>query len=817
MYTHNRSKTRATVSPKEVNLFGLQFSVQPTQSLIHERPSYSKQDEHPLRESSSSLRSGYDLPPSGRRSINPFSGDAPSHERQTLSPAQYHDSRPTLRNRQVHHPSQAYATQLSDLTSHEVNSKHSREGREDGVFQMRNNARQSHSAGLLQAKQQRSGLVPGDRVVFTESPSIPGVPIVYRSAEEKSTNPDRLNLDRRRLTICPILEGEDQLRLLNFQHNAIAKIEHLSNLRRLIFLDLYDNRIEVISGLSNLKSLRVLMLGKNRISKIENLKSLSKLDVLDLHGNQITHIENLNHLAELRVLNLAGNEISHVGNLNGLESLTELNLRRNKILTVNDVDSLLKLQRLFLSFNRISCFEDISCLADAPVLSEISLDGNPLCQDGNYRQTLIKSMFHLTLLDMKKISDEEKKMVSALSRKEEQKKREMNKIAALKEKRRIAINNAARQWEVTRGMAMAKTVRLQPGLILDMDERRKNDPMDSQDLDDSRPNSGDMSSARSSEVDISESRSRENSRPSTRLDSRKTKAPTPDLLANLTPESCHLAELEGSTLNLYGPGSLEALDKSWGVQAAGSINTIAFRFIDFDQIASHLHKIRLRFPNVSTICLGQCNLSSLPQLNAFATLRRLDHLSIEKEGNPLLQFTLWKPYLLFRLAHLSLKTINDEEIQPGDTLLAQRRFKPLATHTASQLPVTRLLSLLGDSQRRQSQSLSESELKAKKQLTAEGEVSDDLVGKAGLLYFPESELQIKQRERLSKVNFSMNYINHLATQAIQMDQRQTTLEELWPEIFAEMVLQAVSEMWDVDAYRERVSQEFGLEQDWVKL
>ena len=64
--------------------------------------------------------------------------------------------------------------------------------------------------------------------------------------------------------MCPILEGEEQLRLLNYQHNLINRIEHLHGLKRLIFLDLYDNQIDSISGLNSLKSLRVLMLGKNR-------------------------------------------------------------------------------------------------------------------------------------------------------------------------------------------------------------------------------------------------------------------------------------------------------------------------------------------------------------------------------------------------------------------------------------------------------------------------------------------------------------------------------------------------------------------------
>ena len=103
-----------------------------------------------------------------------------------------------------------------------------------------------------------------DQVIFAESPIAPGVPVVYRPPEERAANPDRLNLDRRHLMVCPILEGEDRLRLLNLQHNAITRLQHLSNLRRLVFLDLYDNLVHEIASLEGLLSLRVLMLGKNR-------------------------------------------------------------------------------------------------------------------------------------------------------------------------------------------------------------------------------------------------------------------------------------------------------------------------------------------------------------------------------------------------------------------------------------------------------------------------------------------------------------------------------------------------------------------------
>ena len=47
---------------------------------------------------------------------------------------------------------------------------------------------------------------------------------------------------------------------------------------------------------------------------------------------------------------------------------------------------------------------------------------------------------------------------------------------------------------------------------------------------------------------------------------------------------------------MYGPPSLEALDRNWGMQAAGAVTVIVFKFIDFDEIYKHLPKIRTRFP-----------------------------------------------------------------------------------------------------------------------------------------------------------------------------------------------------------------------------
>lgn len=67
----------------------------------------------------------------------------------------------------------------------------------------------------------------------------------------------------------------------------------------------------------------------------------------------------------------------------------------------------------------------------------------------------------------------------------------------------------------------------------------------------------------------------------------------------LSVSDSHLAELDGETLRLFGLGALEALERGWGVQTAGAVTAIAFRYIDYDAIVPTLPRIRIKFPNVT--------------------------------------------------------------------------------------------------------------------------------------------------------------------------------------------------------------------------
>jgi len=283
-----------------------------------------------------------------------------------------------------------------------------------------------------------------DGVIFAVSKKQPGVPFVFRTQTARMVSPERLNLDRRNLAICPVLEGEEQLRLLNFENNNIAKISNLRNLPNLIFLDLYNNQIKEISGLESLGTLRVLMLGKNYIRTVERLECLSKLDVLDLHSNRITKIQNLSHLRDLRVLNLAGNQIDVMENLEGLYSLTELNLRRNNIHTVHGLDQCNSLNRVYLSDNKIASFESLESIFRLNSLAELTLDGNLVASNRYYREYLIDRIKTVKTLDMRRVTDEERRVATMLVRNDE--KLEKQRREHLKAERAHTISAIESVW-----------------------------------------------------------------------------------------------------------------------------------------------------------------------------------------------------------------------------------------------------------------------------------------------------------------------------------------------------------------------------------
>jgi len=63
-----------------------------------------------------------------------------------------------------------------------------------------------------------------------------------------------------------------------------------------------------------------------------------------------------------------------------------------------------------------------------------------------------------------------------------------------------------------------------------------------------------------------------------------------------------------------------------------------------------------------TLLFSATNIHSFHQINALTNIRRLDNLTIDLDGNAITKYNLWRPYIVFRLAHFALKKINNIEV-----------------------------------------------------------------------------------------------------------------------------------------------------------
>ena len=216
-------------------------------------------------------------------------------------------------------------------------------------------------------------------ILYVEIPQIPKNIVIYRKPSIRNKNSEKLYLNKKDLPHIPLLEGEENLKLLSLETNLITKIDHLISLNNLLFLNLYENKISEIENLQTVPKLKALMLGKNNISKIKNLQCLPEIEVLDLHSNKIKLIENLTCLKKLRILNLANNQLTSFVELMNNKNLEDINLRKNLIVSIPNLAlSFDKLRKLNLGKNMISKIEFILEFKKLKRIEELYIEGNPV-------------------------------------------------------------------------------------------------------------------------------------------------------------------------------------------------------------------------------------------------------------------------------------------------------------------------------------------------------------------------------------------------------------------------------------------------------
>ncbi|XP_041074247.1 leucine-rich repeat-containing protein 49-like [Polyodon spathula] len=454
-------------------------------------------------------------------------------------------------------------------------------------------------------------------------------------------------------------------------------------------------------------------------------------------------------------------------------------------------------------------FEDIVCLFDSLSLTEVSLDENPIAQESWYKQTALRYMVQLRHLDMKRITDEERHMASVVARKEEEKKKEGHKQAIQKEKRRLAIRNAASQWEtlIQKRSSIGKSFLELPA---QNGSKEQVSPVNGTPTELFTEEPRRLSPAGSAERlpggrEGSERQPRAPSRPNSPRDAKSSEGAGGPSVQCLSMLDSHLAELDGETLRLFGFGALEALERGWGVQTASAVTAISFRYIEYDAIAPTLPRICVKFPNLTHLIFSETNVHRLSQLAAVAQVRRLDQLTVHPEGNPVVSLALWRSFAIFRLGHL--QSINGEEVTMNDMIMAERLFGTLAHVAAAETPHYRLLLLLGESRKHQLQFLLEGQGQKAGLSPVELRENRKLLGERldrAIFNYPSRDGDTDRSEkaaRQERAQVSRCYVQGLVQEAASTNLKGESLHKLWSSLFMELVRDSVVEMRDRPTFR----------------
>eukprot|EP01137_Pigoraptor_chileana_P001151 Opistho-2@38366 len=209
----------------------------------------------------------------------------------------------------------------------------------------------------------------------------------------------------------------------NLAGKGIEDIENFRGCRHLSVLYLYENQIESMRSISCLTGLTHLYLQDNRIRKIEGLEGLTRVTKLYLNNNEIETVEGLESLVALQELYLQNQRIPEGHSLWFKPSVAEalsrnlriLNISNNSISSIDMIVELKGIHTLIAANNKIESAETLcQHVAQLRSLTNLDLRGNPICDLTKYRERIIIASSSLSVLDDKKIADNERRFLVSL-------------------------------------------------------------------------------------------------------------------------------------------------------------------------------------------------------------------------------------------------------------------------------------------------------------------------------------------------------------------------------------------------------------------
>uniref|UniRef100_A0A2K5XNJ0 Leucine rich repeats and IQ motif containing 1 n=1 Tax=Mandrillus leucophaeus TaxID=9568 RepID=A0A2K5XNJ0_MANLE len=176
-------------------------------------------------------------------------------------------------------------------------------------------------------------------------------------------------------------------------------LESLKNLQQLI---LDHNQLISTKGLCDTPTIVYLDCSHNHLTDVEGIENCGLLQILKLQGNYLSELPSLENLVLLRELHLDDNSISTVEAFSSywLPLLQNLTVSQNSLTKIVPLFHFVSLEKLDVSHNCLSDLKSVIKWFDACYsLRALSLTGNPLLQETNWRDSLLKVLPDLRILN----------------------------------------------------------------------------------------------------------------------------------------------------------------------------------------------------------------------------------------------------------------------------------------------------------------------------------------------------------------------------------------------------------------------------------
>ena len=545
-------------------------------------------------------------------------------------------------------------------------------------------------------------------ILYVEIPQIPKNIVIYRKPTIRNKNSEKLYLNKKDLPHIPLLEGEENLKLLSLETNLITKIDHLISLNNLLFLNLYENKISEIENLQTVPKLKALMLGKNNISKIKNLQCLPEIEVLDLHSNKIKLIENLSCLKKLRILNLANNQLTSFVELMNNKNLEDINLRKNLIVSIPNLAlSFDKLRKLNLGKNMISKIEFILEFKKLKRIEELYIEGNPVI----FIKDAYKKFYNLPLKFKDQAQFQIYKNNTNGNNQNNNNNGLNNSVSQLKSNISSKSTNGAtndsnniKHANSNSNFISTSTSNIKGGKSTNFDEVKKSENSNSNNNnnDNNQPKTKTNQSARNESLTNSNLYYNNNNR-NNGGNNNNTKNDQDNLseeerekllvkienewkvefryiinngfngysikkLKETKMQLCH-AEIERERqLNLFG-SAIEVLGYK---EFYNIVHTIKFEFINFDIISQRQNVENIKkFVNLKSLIFKSNNMHGFYQIIKLENIKGIEYITIRK--NEICNGEILKYFLVYRLQNI--KYFNDNEITNKDIYMSKKIFE----------------------------------------------------------------------------------------------------------------------------------------------